>query len=135
MKTSSGRESHDDPGVEKARGYVASNAVLPGLGSLAAGRKVGVVQLGLCLGGFALTLGAGVPFISWSLAHWAQFWSPNPDNDPFAPLIDLWHHARWPLAGIAVFSVSWLWSLLTSRSLLADAKSNAKSAGRPGNAQ
>lgn len=130
MKTCSGPESRDDPGVQKAHGYVASNAVLPGLGSLAAGRKkAGVIQLGLCLVGFALTLGAGVPFVSWSLAHWSEFWSPNPDTDPFAPLADLWHHARWPMAGIVLFAISWFGSFLTSRSLLAEAKSRAKTAG------
>lgn len=122
MKTFSGPESHDGIGDQKAHGYVASNVVLPGLGSLAAGRKVGWLQLGLCLGGFGLTLGFGVRFIFWGLAHWSEFQNASPDADPLKPLRELWQQARWPFLGIVMFVISWFWSFMTSRSLLAESK-------------
>lgn len=121
MKTFSGPENHD-ASRQKAQGYAATNAVMPGLGSLTAGKRVGVVQLVLGLGGFAMTLGFGTQFIFWSLAHWSEYQNAGPDMDPFKPLRDLWQHARWPLLGMAMFAVSWLWSLVTSRSLLAASK-------------
>src|SRR5215469_13111173 len=96
MKTFSGPKNHDDISDQKARGYVATNAVMPGLGSLAAGRKVGLLQLGLCLRGFGITLGFGVRFIFWALAHWSEFQTANPDAGALKPLRELWQHARWP---------------------------------------
>lgn len=133
MKTFSEPKSHDDAGGQKAQGYVASNVVMPGLGSLAAGRKVGLLQLALCLGGFGITLGFGVRFLFWALAHWAEFHTVNLDADPLKPLRDLWQQSRWLLLGIAMFTVSWLWALATSRSLLAESK--AGNAGGQGNPQ
>jgi len=123
MKISSGQGSHDDISREKARGYAATNAVLPGLGTLTAGKKIGILQLALCLGGFGITLAFGVKFIFWALAHWSEYWAP-PQNfdDPFRPLRDLWQHARWTLLGIVMFTISWIWSMMSSRSLLAAAK-------------
>jgi hypothetical protein len=108
---------------EKARGFLASNLVMPGSGSLAAGRRVGLWQLGLCLFGFGLSLACGVRFVYWALAHWAEFHGAVDFDDPFKPLRDLWMQARWPLLGIGLFGVSWLWALSTSRSLLKAAKS------------
>ena len=122
MKIFSGRESPDHAGRQTAQGYLASNLALPGVGSLAAGRKVGLLQLGLCLLGFGLTLGFGIRFIYWTLAHWSEFYGPDVEPDPFRPLHDMWQQARWPLLGIALFACAWLWALLTSRSLLAAAK-------------
>jgi hypothetical protein len=118
MKIFSGPENQADAGGQHARGWLTTNAVMPGLGSLAAGRKVGLLQLALSLGSFAVTTGCGVHFIYWSLAHWSEFHSVNAEEDPLQPLRDLWHQARWPMLGIALFLISWLWALLTSRSLL-----------------
>ena len=98
---------------------------MPGLGSLAGGRKVGLPQLALCLLGFAITIGFGVRFIFWALAHWSEFYGSTLPADPLAPLRDLWQQARWPLLGIVLFTFSWLWALLTSRSLLATAKTES----------
>lgn len=123
MKTSSGQNGPSDPVLQKAQGYLATNLVMPGMGSLAAGRKIGVLQLALCLGSFALTLGFGLRFIFWMLAHWAEYHGANADIDPFKALRDLWQQARWPLLGMALFGVSWFWALSTSRSLLTEAKS------------
>jgi len=130
MKTSSGPGSHEHAELQKAQGYLATNLVMPGMGSLAAGKKVGAVQLVLCLGGFALTLGFGARMIFWALAHWSEYYGPSPETDPFKPLMDLFQQARWPVLGMIVFGVSWLWSLRTSRSLIAEIK--RKNAAVPG---
>jgi hypothetical protein len=122
MKIFSGQKSPDDGGTQKAQGCLATNLVMPGLGSLAGGRKVGVLQLALCLAGFAFTVGFGFRFIYWSLAHWSEYHGANAAADPFKPLRDLWQQARWPLLGIVMFWFSWLWALITSRSLLAESK-------------
>jgi hypothetical protein len=128
MKIFSGKKNPDQTSLENARGCFASNLAMPGLGSLAGGRKIGFLQLGLSLASFGITLGFGFRFIYWALAHWAEFYQPTPDADPFQPLRDLWHQARWPLLGIALFAVAWGWTLLTSWALLAEAKK--KNAGR-----
>lgn len=103
---------------------MATNLAVPGLGSLVGGRKVGIPQLVLYLSGFAITVGFGLHFVFWSLAHWSEYHGANAEADPLKPLRDLWQQVRWPLLGIAMFVVSWLWALKTSRSLLADAKTN-----------
>ena len=132
MKTFSGQKNHDNA-RQTAQGCFASNLVMPGLGSLAGGRKVGLPQLALCLLGFAITLGFGVRFIFWSLAHWSEFYGSTLPADPLAPLRDLWQQARWPLLGIFLFIVAWFWALLTSRSLLAKTKTD--NAGDQGHSQ
>jgi hypothetical protein len=124
MKIFSGPKSPDPAGRQHAQGCLASNLALPGLGSLAGGRKVGLCQLGLGLSGFAISLGTGLHFVYWSLAHWSEYHGANavPFEDPLQPLRDLWQQARWPLLGIGLFLCSWFWALATSRSLLAAAK-------------
>jgi hypothetical protein len=129
MRTSSGRESHDEPGQQRAKGYLAANLAVPGLGSLAAGRKVGLWQLGIYLAGFAITLGFGTRLILWYLAHWSEFHSLDPRMDPLQPLRDLFYQARWPVLGSVMFAVSWFWALLTSRSLLAEEKAKGADTG------
>jgi hypothetical protein len=127
MKTSSGSENPDAPGQQRAKGYLATNLVMPGMGSLAAGNKVGLWQLGLYLAGFAISMGFGLRFILWALAHWSEFQTLDPRMDPLQPLRDLFYQARWPVLGIVMCAVSWFWSLRTSRALLAAEK--AKGAG------
>ena len=122
MKIFSVRANPEPADHQTAQGCLATNLVMPGLGSLAGGRKIGLPQLALCLAGFAITLGFGLPFIYWALAHWSEFYGSEPIPDPLAPLRDLWQHARWPLLGIGLFALSWVWALLTSWSLLAKAK-------------
>ena len=124
MRTSSAPESRDDPGRQKARGYLATNLAVPGLGSLVAGRKVGVLQMILYLSGFVITMVSGIRFVEWSLAHWSEY--HGPDADPITALVAMWQHVRWPFLGVAMCVLAWLWSFITSRSLLAETK--AKSA-------
>jgi len=122
MKTFSGQKNPEDASRQSAQGYFATNLAVPGLGSLLGGRKGGLLQLVLGLGGFAITVGCGLHFVYWSLAHWSEYHGVNADLDPLKPLRDLWQQARWPLLGMAMFACSWLWALNTSRALLAEAK-------------
>ena len=122
MKIFSARAKLKPADRQAAQGFLATNLVLPGLGSLAAGRRVGLPQLALCLVGFGLTLFWGVRFIYWSLDHWAEFHNSTPSLDPMKPLRDLWQQARWPLLGIVLFALSWIWALLTSWAMLAETK-------------
>lgn len=85
-----------------------------------AGRLVGYVQITLTIIGFVMGLLFGLRFIVWSLVNWSKYHDPN--IDPFIAMRDLWLAARWPLFGIGLFAVSWLWSLITSLSLVHQAK-------------
>jgi hypothetical protein len=125
MKTFLARANSESSARETARGCFTTNLVIPGLGSLVGGRKIGYVQLVVCFSGLAISLIFGVRFILWSLAHWDEFHDPN--ADPIAALRDLWFQARWSLLGIVLFAIAWLWALLTSCLLLSEAKK--KSAG------
>ena len=103
---------------------MATNLAVPGLGSLVGGRKVGLLQMVLYFSGFAMTIGFGLRFVYWSLAHWSEYHGPNADADPIKAFLGLWQHVRWPFLGaflgVAMCLLSWLWALLTSRSLLAE---------------
>lgn len=120
MKIFSGLKNPDATSLENARGCLASNLAVPGLGSLVGGRKVGLLQLPLYLASFGITLGFGTQFVFWTLSHWAELHSPA--ADPFEAMREIFRHARWPFLGFALFVISWLWALLTSWSLLAEAK-------------
>jgi hypothetical protein len=74
--------------------------VMPGLGSVMAGYKSGFVQMALALAGFVATLAA---MFSIGLAWAREFQLPD-DRRLYGLL----------LIGVAVFVVSWAWSLLTS---------------------
>ena len=119
-------DGKNDPATvrQAAQGCAATNLVMPGLGSLLGGRKIGYLQLACALTGFALTLIFGTRFIFWALAHWSEYHGANAPADPLQPLRDLWREARWPLLGMALFFFAMLWALATSRSLLAEAKRN-----------
>ena len=82
-------------------GLVANLLVLPGLGSLLVGRRVGWIQAALALGGFVLTLVWLVSF----LHAWISLGEFPLDAGP-----DLGRG----LYGMAMFGVAWLWSLGTS---------------------
>ena len=101
MKTSSG--APDPPRVDRSKAWsclVTNLLVLPGLGSIMGGHKVGYLQILLALVGFVVTLIALIRIVYL----WAQeFLLPN---DP-----GLYYSA---MIGMAVFLISWTWSLLTS---------------------
>jgi len=91
--------------------FLVNQFATPGLGSLMGGRIVaGLGQLLLALIGFAL-----VTF--WFLQTMKQYYG-TVDEDAPAPV----SYARYFIAGFLVFGASWLWSLLTSFSLVRAAK-------------
>lgn len=85
-------------------GLVANVLVLPGLGSLLVGRKVGWAQAALAVGGFVLTLVWLVSFVRAWISLGAF---------PLAAGLDM----EAGLFGIVVFAVAWLWSVGTSLSV------------------
>ncbi len=100
----------------------SANLALPGAGSLVAGRAVGYGQMACAFLGVFVTLVTAIPMIQWVLSSGG---SPSSTADPFASLLDLWRHARWPLAGIAIFVVAIFWAMATSLLLLAAAQKDA----------
>lgn len=102
MKTSSGELDPSAVNRSKAWSYLVTNLlVLPGLGSFMGKRRfTGCAQMILALLGFAITMVALCKIIM----AWAQeFLLPN---DPI-----LYQAA---ILGIAIFLLSWIWSLATS---------------------
>lgn len=75
------------------------------------GRRIlpGIGQLLLALAGFALV-------IVWFVRTMKEYYNLMYDDQPSVS------YARYFLAGAALFAASWLWSLLTSLSLLRQAK-------------
>jgi len=100
MKTSS---TDPEPRPERSKAWsclVTNLVVLPGLGSVMAGRKSGYAQIVLALLGFIITLVALVRIV----LLWVQdFQFPSGTHLVGAALI-----------GLAVFVLAWGWSLLTS---------------------
>jgi hypothetical protein len=121
MKIFSAHAKSESSSREIARGCFTTNLVIPGLGSLTGGRKIGYLQLVLCYAGQGVTLVFGIRLILWFLAHWSEIYRPNAE-DPLASLREIWPHFRLPLLGIVLFAVAWFWALLTSCQLLKEAK-------------
>ncbi|MFO1514541.1 MAG: hypothetical protein U1F83_16795 [Verrucomicrobiota bacterium] len=97
----------------KARNAALVNQLAtPGLGSLIAGRYVsGGGQLALAVTGFMF-------FLFWFIAVMRQFYGQIEGNVEVKPV----GWIGW--TGLAVFAASWLWSLVTSISLLREARRN-----------
>ncbi|NQU09676.1 hypothetical protein HQ590_02710 [bacterium] len=74
--------------------------MLPGLGSLLGGRKVGWFQAPLALAGFALTAFWFTTFV----AAWVRTRAVPLDGGP---------HFRLGLLGVGLFFAAWLWGLAT----------------------
>ena len=95
----------------RAMSCLAANLlVLPGLGTLVAGRRWGVVQAALALAGFALTLG----WLTFFVMAWIQLGAFPLTGGP---------HLSWGILGVAVFGAAWLWSLATGLAVLREARS------------
>ena len=83
----------------------------PGLGSLMGGRIIaGIGQLVLALAGFGLVM-------AWFVQTLKEYYSLMGEEVP-APV----SYGRFFLAGALLFAASWLWALLTSLSLVRQAK-------------
>jgi hypothetical protein len=124
MKTYSAQEKTNVSASQKAHGCLTANLAVPGLGSLIGGRKVGLAQMVIYFSGFALTLIFGLRFIYWALTHWSEFYSEfyGPNANPVLALPDVWQRTRWALLGILLFAIAWSWALLTSWTLISEAK-------------
>lgn len=107
----------------------STNLVLPGFGSLMAGRQTGYLQAALCVAGFFLTTVFGIKFVIWSVQHWSEI--HDPEGDPGETLTALWHACRWALLGIFLFGLSWIWALITSWRILRVARRIAETSGPP----
>jgi 4a-hydroxytetrahydrobiopterin dehydratase len=94
----------------KARNAAFLNLLAtPGLGSLVAGRWLaGTGQLLLAIAGFVL-------FLVWFMDEMSQFYGQISGDVPVKPLGHLL------AAGLILFALAWLWSLVTSISLLRSA--------------
>jgi hypothetical protein len=86
--------------------------VLPGLGSIAAGRRSGWPQAAAALAGFTLTTVWLVSF----LAAWLRSGGFPLDAGPYLPL---------GLAGLLLFAVSWIWGLVTGLLVVRHARGRA----------
>lgn len=102
MKTSSERPAAAVPDRASARACTLTNLlVLPGLGSLVAGRRVGWAQLGLAL--------AGAGLFVYGMAQLVRDWLASE-----GPVFEFTRGLGWLLAGLGVSVVAWLWALVTS---------------------
>ena len=109
MRRSSGRTPPKLIDRSTAWACLLTNLASPGLGTLAAGRRVGYAQLTVALSGFALSLlGLG-----WILL---DAWREGEMPKEFRP--SLWVG----LVGVALFAISWSWALDTSLDLLRAAR-------------
>lgn len=107
---------------QTAWGCLTTNQLgLPGLGSLAAGRRTGYCQMALSLAGLALTAAYGVRFLTWFASQWDKLQQLQEEPDIY--FHEIWVHLRWPLLGMAVFLAGWLWALASSISIIAQSKS------------
>jgi hypothetical protein len=84
----------------------------PGMGSLMAGRYAsGAGQLTLSVAGFVLV-------IAWFVAVMRQFYGQIEGNVEVKPV-------GWiGLTGVVIFAAAWVWSLVTSISLIREARRN-----------
>jgi len=109
---------------QQAWGCLTANMAVPGTGSIMARRTAGYFQVVICVTAMLLTLAYGTRFIAWYFANRARL--NEMQDDPLTVLDELWIHMRWVVAGMALFALSWLWSLATSLSLLRQAKANER---------
>lgn len=114
---------------ENALACCSMNLVIPGGGSLLAGRRVGYLQLALSLMGFALTTIFGLKFVIWGLQHLTEL--RDPSGDPAETLLTIWRGCRLSLAGISLFGAAWIWTFLTNIGILRSSRSQAAPTAKP----
>jgi hypothetical protein len=100
--------------------FTTNQLGLPGLGSLAAGRRTGYGQMALSLGGLAITSVFGIGFMTWYLNHQDHLHEIQEQSGVYFQ--ELWLHMRWAVLGMAVFLAGWLWALLSSIGILAESR-------------
>jgi len=102
---------------------------MPGFGSLVAGRASGYGQAALALGGTIISVVFGGRFIFWYVANWSRFHAS--EADPMAALGEMWLVLRWPVLGIGIFCVGWVWALATSLQIISSSKKPAPASVPP----
>jgi len=120
MKTFSARANLEPLSAQTAQGCVATNLALPGFGSLMARRAAGYPQAALTVAGFGLTMWFGARLGIWVFQNWSVIYGS--ETDPLQMMLNIWLAARWALLGIALFGVSWLWSLASNAAILRSAR-------------
>lgn len=115
---------------QTARGCLTANLLgLPGLGSLAAGRKAGYAQMALSFAGLALTSVYGVRFLIWFSS--TSTGSQQLDNQTGEYFEQVWLHVRSAFLGMGIFLCGWLWGLASGLSILSEAHATDKPTIRP----
>jgi uncharacterized membrane protein len=104
----------------EAWGCFTANLAVAGSGSLAAGYAVGYWQMAAVFLAMILTFVTSIPMLQWKLSGAAAV-SQAAMDDPSKQLLDLWLHARWPLASIGLYVAAVLWALTTSLTILTHA--------------
>jgi hypothetical protein len=96
--------------------FLMNQFATPGLGSLM-GRRIlpGIGQLVLALAGFALVLVWFVLVMKKYYGLMKDYYTPMDDQ----PAVS---YTRYFLAGASLFALAWIWSLVTSLSLLREGK-------------
>ena len=116
------------PTRETAWGCLVSNQlVLPGLGTILAGRPVGYVQAGFSA---LAALGAGI-FIVWAVPRLGEMLNVPDDDEQVLALLEAWR--PWLILGvgsIAVFLFTWIWAWCSSISILMASRTNPPSLNR-----
>jgi hypothetical protein len=93
-----------------------ANLAWPGSGSLAAGKSVGFGQTAIAFVGLIVSLVTGAHLLTWMIANRARLADPS---DPIENLAMIWHQIRWPLVGLGIFAIAFVWALITSAQILA----------------
>src|SRR5262245_25650491 len=105
---------------DKAKVCFVTNLGFPGAGSLMGGKIVGYPQLLMTVCGLGISMICGGKFLTWFFANWSRL--QNPSGDPLEILAEIWQAVKWPLAGLGLFALAWLWGFVTGWSLLVRAK-------------
>jgi hypothetical protein len=105
---------------EKAWAAFVMNLTLPGCGTLMAGRKTGYGQLAIQAAGLLISLASGGRLLVWTFQNWSRI--NDPYADPFEKLQEMWVVMRWPVLGLAVFALSWVWAFFSGWSILQESK-------------
>jgi hypothetical protein len=113
MKFSWEKPPNNQISRQTALGFLATNAAVPGVGTMLSGRYVsGALQALLGFAGLALSLVYGVRLLTWMFANWSRL--QDPYADPWNNLVETWRVIRLPLLGLVLFGVSWLWAITSS---------------------
>ena len=114
----------------EAWGCVTANLVLPGSGSLAAGRPAGYFQTALTLIGFIMTVVCAAGFFHWYFANASQI-NQSQQDDPAGALLSPWRAARWTLLGMAIFVFALAWAAITSFQIVQAQRKDSAPPPRP----